>query len=482
MSILGDLANATKALNAHRFGVTTVGTNIANVNNPEYARQRADLGERGTVQTVAGIRGLGVEVLGFSHMRDQILDREVLRETSINSSLDAQSSALRKAEANMGQEINRTGDSAFIDGSSNNGAGSGGLAETLNDYFNAFHSLSANPSSDAEKESLLQKAEILVQKLNVTAERFEDLQSDLSAEVVTNLDDANRIIEEIARLNVEIARAEGNRAGQALSLRDNRQARLEEFSEYMQISTSNIPDSAGQIKVTINTLSGTVDLVDEGRFEKVLLDDSIAGLPTFTTDRTGETASMKGGSIHGLLIARDGPIQEYRDDLDLLASELVDQVNGLYNSGAAPGNTNFFTDTGDPAEKTAKGISLDATLSTLTFRTTNAAGQEQGDNSLALALAELDSSDIANLGDRSFSSFYRATVSDLAQEVATVNSRLEDEGIVLKLLKEEQDSVSGVSIDEEMTDMMKFQRAFEATGRHIRAIDEMLDVIINRLI
>ena len=107
--------------------------------------------------------------------------------------------------------------------------------------------------------------------------------------------------------------------------------------------------------------------------------------------------------------------------------------------------------------------------------------QERGDNSLALALAELDSSGVTNLGNVTFSEFYRSTVSDLAQKVSTVESRLEDEGIVLELLKEQQDSVSGVSIDEEMTDMMKFQRAFEATSRHIRAIDEMLDVIINRL-
>ncbi len=483
MSILGDLANATKALNAHRFGVTTAGNNIANVNNPEYARQRAVLGDRGTIQTIAGPRGLGVEVVGFTHARDTILDREVLRETSINGSLDAQSKALSKAEAVMGQEINRAGDSAFIDGASTDGSGSGGLAEVLNDYFNAFHALSANPASDAEKEVLLQKSEILVQKLNVTAERFEGLQSDLSTEAATNLEDANRLIEEIARLNVEIARSEGNRAGQALVLRDTRQARLEELSEYVQISTSSIPDSGGQIKVSIQTLSGTtVDLVDEGRFDQLTLDDSTPGLPVFSTERTSEQIDMKGGSLHGLMIARDGPVQEFMNSLDLLASELVDQVNGIYNSGSAPGNTNFFTDTGDASEKTARGISLDSTLTAQTLRTTNDAAQNPGDNTLALALAELDSSDIANLGDRSFSEFYRSSVSGLAQDVASVQSRLDDEGIVLRLLKEQQDSVSGVSIDEEMTDMMKFQRAFEATGRHIRAIDEMLDVIVNRLI
>ncbi len=480
-NILGDLANATKALNAHRFGVTTAGTNIANVNNPDFARQRVTLGDRGTIQTLTGPRGLGVEVTGFSHMRDQVLDREIIREASINSSLEAQQAALAKAESSMGQEINRTGDSAFIDGVANDGSGAGGLAEVLNDFFNAFHSLSANPASDAEKESLLQKSEILVQKLNVTSERFENLKGDISNEAVTDLEDANRLIKEIARLNAEITRSEANHVGQALDLRDLRQARLEDLSEYMQIETTTLADSGGQVTVSIGTATGSVDLVKEGRFEQINFDDSVPGLPAFSIDGSGEIINIKGGSIHGALHARDGAIQEFANSLDRLASELVDQVNGIYNSGVAPGITNFFTDTGTAGEKTAAGISLDATLSTTTLRTSNTVAQAQGDNTVVLAIAELDSAEFANLGDRSFSSFYRATVSDLAQDVATVDSRLEDEGIVFKLLKEQQDSISGVSIDEEMTDMMKFQRAFEASGRVVRAIDEMLDVIINRL-
>lgn len=479
MSIMSDLANATKALNAHRFGVTTAGSNIANVNNPEYSRQRAILGDRGTIQTVVGPRSMGVEVVGFAQMRDTVLDREVLREASINSSLTAQYKALSKAEANMGQEINRTGDSAFIDGSG--GSRAGGLAEVINSFFNSFHALSANPGSDAEKESMLQKADMLVQKLNVTSDRFSSLKEDLSSQVETDLENANRLIGEIARLNSEIARAEASNAGQALTLRDQRQARLQNLSEYMQVKVKNITDSGGQVSVSVSTVNGTFKLVDEGRFEQIKFDDSIPGLPQFEIASSGEQLIVKHGSIQGSLIARDGGIQDYISSLDRFASELVVQLNGIYNSGSAPGNTNFFADTGNAAQKTAAGISLDVTLSTTTLRTTNDAAQKQGDNTLVLAIAELDGAKFSGLGDRTFGSFYRATISDLAQNVATVESRLEDEEIVFNLLKEQQDSVSGVSIDEEMTDMIKFQRAFEATARHIRVIDEMLDVIINKL-
>ncbi|EDY84421.1 flagellar hook-associated protein FlgK [Verrucomicrobiia bacterium DG1235] len=482
-NIFGDLANATKALSAHRFGVTTAGNNLANVNNPDYARQRVLIGEEGMIQTIAGPQGMGVEVVGFQHMRDAVLDREVLRETSLNASLTAQQAALGKAESSLGQEINRSGDSPFIDGATADGGGSGGIAETLNNFFNAFHSLSANPGSDAEKESLLQKAEILTEKLNVTSERFSDLREALTLEVETDLDSANQMIEEIATLNAEIARAESSHAGQALSLRDQRQAVLRDLSEIMQIKTENIDDSAGQIRVYIPTIGGDspqLDLVSRGRFQTVDLDDSGVN-PVFTVGEDAIQIDVRGGSVHGALKSRDGAIAEYQRGLDDLAKELVTQVNGLYNSGVSPNDTNFFSDTSDPSEFTAAGITLASDLTASTLRTSNAS-TDLGDNSLTLAIAELDDTNQAALGNRNFGTFYRSIVTDLGENVAAVDSRLEDENIVFELLKQQQDAVSGVSIDEEMTDMMKFQRAFQATGKLIQTIDEMLDVIVNRLI
>jgi len=478
-NLIGDLNNATKALNAHRFGVTTAGNNIANVNNPDFARQRVVLGDRGTIQTLVGPRGLGVEVVGFQHMRDVVLDSEVLRETSVNSSLESRLAALEKAEANTGQIIDRTGDSPFVDAAS--GSGSGGLAETLNDFFNAFHALSANPASEAEKEALVQKADILANQINVGAQRFDDLQTQLTDEVETDLAEANRLLEEVARLNAEIARAEASKAGQALELRDQRQAKLESLSKLVQVQVSPIEGSGGQVRVSIQKPSGAnVALVELGQAEQLAFDNSLPGLPQFSVKSSEEVVEIRGGSIHGALAARDGGIQKFKTNLDALAADLVEAVNGLYNSGSPPGDTNFFRDAGDPADKTAAGLRLDPTLDASTLRTTNDPAQLAGDNALALALAEIGDEKRPGLGERTFGSFHRASVSDLGQTVSSTRSQLDDEKIVLDLLQSQQDAVSGVSIDEEMTDMMKFQRAFEATSRVIRAIDEMLDTLINR--
>lgn len=553
-NIIGELANASKALTAHRFGVTTAGNNMANVNNPDYARQRVVIGEDGYVQTVGGPRGLGVEVQGFTHMRDAVLDREVLRETSLNASLTSQQAALAKAESSLGQEITRSGDSPFIDGATANGGGSGGIAETLNNFFNAFHSLSANPGSDAEKESLLQKADILTEKLNVTAERFSDLHDDLGLEVATDLGSANQMIEEIARLNSEIARAESSRAGQALSLRDQRQGVLEDLSALMQVKVEEIPESSGQVRVYVPTVGGEspqLDLVERGRFQTVDFIDSTDSNPNyqFVVGDKEIQIDIKSGAIQGSLEARDGAIAAYRRGLDGFAKELAGTINSLYNPSTAPQNTVFFADSIESASEvataiageldltvsltrdqfqaaidgkasgvsdaeamaaliettigatapslveiegrvsaqinyrqSAEGFKLASDLTTSTLRTTNDADQNLGDNSLILAIAEIDDDRLSGLGGRDFATFYRSIVTDLGESVAKVDARLEDETIVFDMLKQQQESVSGVSLDEEMTDMMKYQRAFEATGKLIRAIDEMLDVIVNRLV
>lgn len=474
---MGDLANAAKALNAQRFGVTTAGNNLANVNNPDYARQRVIIGDPGVTQTLYGPQGLGVEVQGFMQMRDIVLDREVLRETSIHSSLTAQLAGLEKAQANIGQEINRSGDSPFIDGATADGGGSGGIAEVLNNFFNAFHSLAANPASDAEKESLVQKSQILAEKLNVTAERFSDLQEDLTLQAETDLGQANRIIENIAQLNAEIARAEANYAGQALSLRDQRQALLEDLSEIIQIKTENIDGSSGQIRVYVPTVGGsspTYDLINLGRYKTLELDDSGIA-PRLTVAQDGTEVEMRGGRIHGSLLVRDGSIAAYKRGLDDLAGQLVTSVNTIYSDSGA--QSNFFAAAGS----TATDIRLETGLTSATLRTSNTSSNA-GDNTTILALANLDDERHAALGDRTFGSFYRSIVTDLGEKTSNTQARLNDENIVYTLLKEQQDSVSGVSIDEEMTDMMKYQRAYEATGKLIKAIDEMLDVIINRLI
>ena len=106
--LFGSLTNNVKALNAQSRAIETAGRNLANVNNPHYARQRVLFGDRGTVQTDLGPQSLGLEALGITQLRDALLDKQVLRETALESSLTNEQAALQKAQAGLGENIDRS--------------------------------------------------------------------------------------------------------------------------------------------------------------------------------------------------------------------------------------------------------------------------------------------------------------------------------------------------------------------------------------
>jgi flagellar hook-associated protein 1 FlgK len=466
--LLGDLMAASRALAAQQAGVQVAGRNIANVNTAGYARQRVILGDRGTVQTSYGPVGSGVEALGIKQIRDSLLDLQVTRESSQTEYLSAQSSAYAKAEAALGEQIDRSADSASIGDSS---GVTNGLSSALNDFFNAFDNLAANPTEASAKQVLLQKADSLVSKFNLADQRLSDLQTDLTTQIGADTTSADNLLKQIADLNRQIQSYEISAPGSALDLRDQRQMRLEELSKLMNFTATTLPGGNGQIQITAKDTTGNdVLLVDRGQ----ALGSLAFNGTTFTGGATGATLALTGGSMAGHLSARDGEIQQLRDDVKLTATQFATAVNAAYNPTSTTGN--FFT-----VPATSGIIQLDPTLNATTLKTTDTGSV--GANELALAVAEVAQKKFSTAGgdlvNGTIGQFYQQTVSGFGQKIAGVDSKLADQKIVQGMITQQRDSVSGVSMDEEVADLMKFQRAFQASSRVIGVIDSMLESLIN---
>lgn len=455
------LNSTTMALNAHSRAIETSGRNLANVNNPDYARQRVVYGDRGTVQTAEGVQSFGLEVLAVNQLRDTLLDRQLLREIGLSGSLDAQEQALQRAQAGLGQAISASG------------VASGGLAGSLDNFFNAFQALAARPTDMGTRESLLQQARILTDSLRETDTRLAQVQTDLGVEVSADVAAVNRLITTIADLNNQIGRFEVNNPGVAVDLRDQRQARLAELAELLPINVTELPN--GQVSLSVK---------DAGNADILLLDgETINGSVTYTgTGLTGGSPAtaivLSAGSIHGALAARDGAVQALRDSLDTFAEQLVTSVNAAYNPSSTAG-ADFF----DPAGLTAGTIAVRAGLTGVGL-TTGSSGAA-GDNSIAIAVAELAtrtfSTGSGDLIDGTLGQYYSRSVSDLAQALSTATARAEDQDKIQQLVRNQRDAVSGVSLDEEMADLVKFQRAFQASSRVFSIVDELLETIVNQL-
>lgn len=459
--LFSTLNSTTMALNAHSRAIETSGRNLANVNNPNYARQRVVYGDRGTVQTADGVQSFGLEVLAINQLRDQLLDRQLLREIGLSGSLEAQEQSLQRAQAGLGQAVSATG------------TATGGLAGSLDSFFNAFQSLAARPTDMGTRETLLQQARILTDSLRETDTRLAQVQTDLGTAVTADVAAVNRLLDTISELNTQIGRFEVNNPGVAVDLRDQRQARLEELAKLLPVNVTEIP--GGKIALSVK---------DAGNADIVLLDDTgVSGSVTFDgTNLSGGTPAtviaLSSGTINGALTVRDGAVQALRDSLDTFAEQLVTSVNAAYNPSSTAG-ADFF----DPAGLTAGTIAVRAGLTgaTLVTGTSGAAG----DNSIAIAVAQIATQSFStgsgDLIDGTLGQFYSRSVSDLAQALSTATARSEDQDKIQQLVRNQRDSVSGVSLDEEMADLVKFQRAFQASSRVFSVVDELLDTIVNRL-
>ncbi len=466
--LFNTLGSSVKALNAHSRAIETAGKNLANVNNAAYARQRVIYGDRGTVITAEGAKSLGLEALAVQQLRDSLLDRQVMRETALKASFEAEQDILGRAQAGLGQSIDRSSSATAT--SSN--ASTGGLAAAIDDFFNAFQSFAARPTDIGERQTLLQKAAILTDRFQQTDARLAQVQSDVDTSIATDVDDVNRLLTTIADLNAQIGRIEVGAPGTAIDLRDQRQAKLEELAAKIPIEARNSTD--GQIQVVMKDASNAdVILVDKA---------AVLGPIAFNgTDITGgasaTTLVFSSGKIYGQLSARDGAVQELRDSLDALAQQFVTSVNAAYNPTSIAGG-NFFNTAGT----TAATIAVQAGLTASTLRAGSGAA---GDNSIALDVAAIASQSFSTGSgdaiDGTMSQFFSRSVSNLGQALASANSRVEDQTNIANLVKSQRDSVSGVSLDEEMADLVRFQRAFQASSRVFSVVDELLDTVVNRL-
>jgi flagellar hook-associated protein 1 FlgK len=172
---------------------------------------------------------------------------------------------------------------------------------------------------------------------------------------------------------------------------------------------------------------------------------------------------------------RDGALAQLQNSVNTLASQMITQVNGIYSTGYdLNGNTgqNLFTGT-DAANI---GVNSAVVNDPSTFQASGTAG-DSVDNTTVLALAQLGNQSIAGLNGQSFSGSYAGTVEALGSALESVNSQSTSSAAVSSMLTNQRSSESGVSTDEEMTNLITYQKAYEASAELITTLNEMLQTL-----
>ncbi|MFO1497063.1 MAG: flagellar hook-associated protein FlgK [Verrucomicrobiota bacterium] len=470
--LFGLLNTGTRALITGRQGVEVAGQNLANINNPAYARQRLSIVTSPTVHGVLGPQGTGAEAVAIVRLRSDVLDLQIQDEISVTGSLEAQQSALQLAESGLGQELDRVGTGTEAGAAASSVGSSHSLADDLSDLFGGFQSWSTDPASLAERQSVLMKAADLTTHFNQIDRRLDQLNDSLNATVSEDVASANTLLSQIAQLNDQISRTELGAPGSANDLRDMRQSQIEQLSKLAKVDLSDGGNGtvnvsiAGTLMVSGVQVSDTLETYDAGGGQ-LMVQASSSATPL----------SLTAGRIQGTMEARDGAVADLRNQVNSLANLLITEVNAIHSGGyGLSGSTgaNFFTgtDAGDIAVNTA--LVNDPSL----LQGASAPGAS-GNNRVALALAQLSQKSHASLNNQTFTQGYSGVATAFGQAMSAVDSQIADQGVVQSMLLRQRDSISGVSLDEEMTDLTRFQRAFQASARLLTVVDDMLQTVVD---
>ncbi len=469
LGLFGVLNMGARSMSVQRAGVEVAGQNLANVSNPAYARQRVAISTSITVQSEVGPQGTGSEVTNITSMRNAILDSQIQAEASTHGMLQAQQTALQYAQAALGTQIDRMASGAEGATAAQGVGGGHGLGDSLSQLFNAFQSLSANPTSMAERQTLMMKADGLASQFRQLDSRIGSLNNQLNQTIDSEVVSVNQALINIASLNDKITRMEAISGGTANDLRDMRQAQIEELAKYVKLDLSN--GSGGAINVAI----AGVDMITNNQVVETVETYQVGSKTYIRAESTDAFLDIKGGSIQGTIQARDVALEDVRASVNNIANILIAQVNATHAAGfSLNGSTGAQFFTGADAATIGVNANLINDPSLIQASGVNGA---TGDNQVALQLAQLSQTEF--IYGQTLTQAYGQTVATFGQALSTVNNDLANQDTVDKMLHSQRDSIGGVSLDEEMTDLTRFQKAFQASARLITTVDEMLDTLVN---
>lgn len=429
------LQTALRGLLAHQRALDVTSHNVTNANTAGYTRQEAVLGASLPLelmpvqtQTFGGAQlGTGVEVHEYRRLRDAFLDLQARASATSLGYAEARSTRLGQVEEALAEP-------------SDNGINAGLAA-----FFDAWAKLANNPESTAARQAVLSQAAALAQTVRDLDARLAQIASDAQGELAQLAGaggEVDRIAREIAQLNVAIARAVQLRE-QPNDLADRRDALIDRLAQLGRVQVQDDPARPGSVTISFG--------------------DAPSPLVTYDSVTWPQTLTAPDGRVGGLLAVASsgGTIDQYRAQLATFARNLADAVNTLHG-------TTFFSYTpGNEAATLAVAI---ASPSAVRAGSSGAAGA----NDVALAIAALRTQPGGPAEE------YGRLVDRIANDARSAQNDVTRNSAIADAAEQRRQSVHGVSLDEEMAALIRFQRGYQASARALTTLDETLEVLINR--
>jgi flagellar hook-associated protein 1 len=461
---MGTLASlmdlARQSLMANQAALNVTSNNVANQNTPGYTRQVVAFEARDSVTIGNQSVGSGVAIAsaGISQ-RDRVLEQRVQQQTQVQ----AQSAALQSALEQVQRVFNLT--------STSTSASTTTLGSAMDSFFNALSSLSAAPSDSATRQSVISAAGTLAGAFNSAANQLSQISNDLNQQVSGYVDNVNSLIATIASLNKQIASTSPD--ADAGVLEDQRQLAITKLSGY--IGLNQISNEANGI--TLTTSNGALLVSGDDAYS--LTTTLVGGVTHILAGPSNQdvTSNLTGGSLGGVLQARDQQVPSFQTSLDNLAYAIGTQVNQINSQGldasGNPGQAIYQL----PPSTTGSAGSIQLATTDPQAIAAAAVGEGATGNSNALLLAQLG--ETAIVAGQTASSFYASMLGQIGSATAQATTNNSTDQAALSQLTTQRNALSGVSLDEEAANLTNYQRAYEASAKIFSIVDEMMASALN---
>lgn len=458
--LYGVLNTGKGALLTQQKAVDVTGHNIANANTLGFSRQRVNLETNEPISIKPGQMGTGVRAREIRRIYDKFLGVQINNENKSLGRWESQKDTLERVEMIFDEST------GF------------GLNQAMSEFWNAWQDLVNNPAGLGERSALLAKTEQMTQNFQKVHTDLRQIQDDIDDSIMGTVEEINLITQQIADLNRKISQVEigGQNAN---DYRDKRDLLLQELS--LKIDINSFENDEG--KVTVMVCGGRPLVENTSAWD--LSTETVSGHENVVwIDGDGNsvdiTSGISGGKLKGWIETRDVDIPDYSSRLDTLAQEIITQVSGLHASGfgldGSTGN-DFFNGTSASDIEVNPAIIADKNL--IAAAGGAAWTGQVGDNSNAIAIVNLQNTLTMNVGTATFDDYFNSLVSDVGSAVQAATTNFDHETVMVTHLNNQKESISGVSLDEEMINLVKFQHAYDSAAKLISTVDELLATVIN---
>ncbi len=451
-SLTSIMSLAVGALQANQGALNGTANNVANVNTPGYSRKRAILQENIPVVLGSLTFGTGVTLERLESLRDPILQLRIQQETQQQGNLNSFVPSMQQAEVMF-----------------NNNSG-GDIGTLLSNFFTSLQQLSADPANLAVRQTVLTAAGNLAKGFNTTSANLSSQRTNIDLSVVQDVQQINTLTGQIAKVNNQITALEAT-GGDAGSFIDQRDQLIGQLSQLIDVSS--IKSDNG---LTLTTSNGS-PLVAAGQSFSLTLQTDPSGVQHIYSQGSDITSKISAGGLAGLLEVRDVKIPALIFNLDTLAAGVANAINtanqgGFDLSGVAGGDV--FTP--PPLSGVGAAANLAVAITDPALIAASSDGRPGSNGNVAALIAVHDQTII---GGQTPTDYYSSIVFGVGSDVSNGISEQQASSLVLQQLQDQRGSISGVSLDEEASNMLRYQQAYNASARLVSTINEMLTTVVN---